>query len=301
MQELAGSVIAAARTPTVRNGANMETPDTAYWKAIAKFYPTLDAGTQQEIGLRLVKRLWLWEAWAHIADENGNVRRALAFWCRDYWDLGSLAQLDPLTTLISTIVPTHPFGPALYYSVAVEHSVEASEKKAAGLTEGYLRESELQQFIDGGGGFGYYVSDAALSKISAVADNAPSAWVVIDAGNALPASELRALTAIAPVVTTPQQLAALPKQPFRASANLSAFAFRDQNDRIIAVVSNPSTLPTASAVNGTISLSGLGAGKYSVTNLFTKQSTTATATKGGITLSIALSRWDTAAFAITHT
>jgi hypothetical protein len=276
----------------------METPDAAYWRAIAKFYPSLNSASQQEVGLKLAKRLWLWEAWAHIADQNGSVRRALAFWSRDYWDVGSLAQLNPLPTLISTIVPTRPFGPALYYSVSVERSVEATEKKAAGLTEGYLRESEVQQFIDAGGGFGYYVSDAALSKISTSAGNAPSAWVVIDAGNAIPAAELRALRATAPVVTTPQQLAALPNQPFKASSTFSAFAFRDQANRIIAVVSNPSTLPTAGSASGSVSLAGLTPGRYQVTNLFTNQTSIVVTTNGGLTLPVSLSRWDTEVLAI---
>jgi hypothetical protein len=297
MEELGGGVIAAARTPTVRNGQNIETPDTAYWKAIASFYPSLNAAARQEVGLKLVKRLWLWEAWAHIADQNGSVRRALAFWSRDYWDGGSLAQLNPLTTLISTIVPTRPFGAALYYSVAVERYVEATEKQGAALTEGYLRQSELQQFIDSGG-LGYYVSDAALAKISTSAGNAPSAWVVIDAGNALPASELRALRATAPVVTTPQQLAALPNQPFKASSALSAFAFRDQSSRIIAVVSNPSTLPTAGSVSGTVAIAGLAPGRYRMTNLFTNQTSTLMTVKGGLSLTVALSRWDTEVLAI---
>jgi hypothetical protein len=298
MQELAGGVIAAARTPTVRNGQNMESPDAAFWNSIAHFYPTLSAATQQEVGLKLAKRLWLWEAWAHIADGHGHVRRALALWDRDYWDAGSLAQLDPLTTLISTIVPTRPFGAALYYSVSVERSVEASEKKGPGLTEGYLPQSQLQQFIDAGGGFGYYVSDAALAKINPSAGNVPSAWVVIGAGNALPAAELRALQATAPVVTTPQQLAALPNQPFKASAPLSAFAFRDQNNRIIAVISNPSTLPTATSVSGTVAFAGLATGRYQVTNLFTNQTTTVVSANGTLTLPVTLTRWDTAVLAI---
>jgi hypothetical protein len=298
LQELGSGVIAAARTPTVRNGQNMETPDSRYWSAIADFYPSLSHTAQQEVGLKLAKRLWLWETWAHIADQNGVVRRALAFWCRDYWDVGSLAQLNPLTTLISTIVPTRPFGPALYYSVAVERYVEATEKQGASLTSGYLKEPELEAFIDAGGGFGYYVSDAALPKISRAAGNAPSAWVVIDAGNALPASELHALEATAPVVTTPQELAALPNQPFRASAKLSAFAFRDQNNRVIAVVSNPSTQPNAVGVSGSVAFAGLTGGRYAVTNLFTNQTQTLTTTNGTLTLPISLSRWDTEVFAV---
>ena len=44
MQELAGFVIAAAREPLMRNGANLEADDPAYWSAIAQFYPSLSSG-----------------------------------------------------------------------------------------------------------------------------------------------------------------------------------------------------------------------------------------------------------------
>src|SRR6185312_5345556 len=94
IQELAGFVLAAAREPLIRNGANLEADDEAYWTAIAKFYPALNQADQREVGQKLLKRLWVWSAWAHIADRSGNVRRALAFVSRDYWDDGKLTALD---------------------------------------------------------------------------------------------------------------------------------------------------------------------------------------------------------------
>ena len=44
--------IAAAREPDMRNGANLEANDSAYWQAIASFNPSLDAADQQEKGLK---------------------------------------------------------------------------------------------------------------------------------------------------------------------------------------------------------------------------------------------------------
>ncbi len=294
--ELAGASIAAAREPLVRNGANLEADDAAYWSAIASFYPTLSAADQKEVGYKLLKRLWSWQAWSHIADRSGLVRRALAFTSRDYWDVGTLSVLDPLTSLIQTVVPTAPFGPALYYSKNVEHAFELAEQSNPGF-QPYLPSNVLQQFIDAGGGFGYYVSDAALPTISKSAGNAPSAWLVVGAGTSLPASELARLGGTAPVVTTPQALAALSNQPFRLSAGLTGFAFKDQTGRIIVVVSNPSAAAAASAVSGTVALSGLNSGAIKVEDLMANTSEMLSG-NGTLTIPVSLPRWDTQILAI---
>ena len=119
---LGAYAIAAAREPNMRNGANLEANDTAYWQAIASFNPNLDAASQQEKGLKLLKRSWLEASWAHVATRSGKVRRALAFISRDYWDRG---QIDPtLQNLITSIYPVAPFGFAVYYSTAAERAVE---------------------------------------------------------------------------------------------------------------------------------------------------------------------------------
>lgn len=295
LQELAGFVIAAAREPAMRNGANLESDDSAYWQAIASFYPSLSASDQQEVGYKLMKRTWLWSSWAHIDNRGGHVRRALAFATRDYWDVGTLTALNPLTTLIQTIYPVAPFGPALYYSVNVERAIEGTEAQQSpgGSFTPYLTWAQLQQFLDAGGGFGYYVSDVALPSISAGNHNVPSAWVVIGAGNYMPSGELAALQKIAPVVTTPQQLAALPNQPFAVTGGLTGFAFVDQRGHHMVVLSNPSTQPNAGSLSGTVTLRGLTDSNYTVQNPFTGQSQTVSTSNGVLSMPMTLTRWDT--------
>jgi hypothetical protein len=302
MQEVAGYVLAAAREPLMRNGANIEADDAAYWDAIASFYPSLSATAQKEVGAKLLKRLWVWSSWAHIADRSGNVRRALAFASRDYWDAGSLASLDPLTSLIQTIYPAQPFGPAVYYSGSVEHTREHQQ----GVQNGpgtfdfyYLAPSVLQTFVDAGGVAGYYVSDAALGKIGKKLTNAPSAWIVLDAQNEMTSSEMSQLKAIAPVVTTPAALAALPNQPLSFTGGLTGFGFYDQNKRLIVVVTNPSTQPTAAAITGTIKLGTLKASSYTATDLFTNATSKLTVSKNQATMPVTVGRWDTRVFALT--
>lgn len=286
----------------MRNGANLEADDTAYWTAIAKFYPTLDAPAQREIGLKLLKRLWLWSAWAHVADRHGTVRRALAYASRDYWDKGSLAALDPLTRLIQAIRPARPFGPALYYSVAAERAVEQQSAAQSGPGKSphtALSPAELQAVIEGGVPLGYYVSDAALGRIARGGANAPSAWVVVGSMRQMPPSERAALAALAPIVSSPAAYDALPSQPIRLTGGLAGFAFIDQSGRLIVVVSNPDESPRARARSGTLRLAGLEGTAARVTDLFGDASeTTIPVDSGAAIMPLSIERWDTRVFAI---
>ncbi len=296
--ELAGYVLAAAREPAMRNGANLEADDAAYWAAIASFYPSLSATSQTDVGLALLKRVWIWSAWAHIADRAGDVRRAIAFVSRDYWDVGTLHRLAPMPSLITSLVPTQPFGAALYYPVSVERATEAAN--AATLPPGavpntYLAPADLQMLLDSGAPIGYYISDAALPKISVAAGNAPSAWVVIDPANLLPAAEMAQLKAVAPVVTSLSQLAALPDQPLLFSPGLAGFGFRAQTGQVVVVASNPSTAATAPSVTGSIA-ARVGNGSFVVTEKLSNTRTTLTAVAGVVTVPVNLSPWDTKVF-----
>lgn len=307
VQELAGPVLGAAREPLLRNGANLEADDAAYWAAIAQFYPMLSAADQQEVGYKLLKRTWIWSSWAHIADRSGNIRRALAFMSRDYWDAGTLTapQLGALQTAIQAVVPAQPFGPAIYYSASIERSVEQVQASAAGAGvyapwNLYMQASDLQIFLDSGSASGYYVSDAALPAISQGGGNAPSAWVVIDPTNSLPAWEQSQLAAIAPVVNSASQLAALPNQPLTLPAGLTGFGFFDQNGRLIIVTSNPSTDPNATAITGTFTFNGTGFrdGLHNWSNLLTGESGSIYFSNGSSSAFRTIDRWDTQAYEI---
>jgi hypothetical protein len=297
--ELAGYILAAAREPLMRNGANMEADDTAYWSAIASFYPSLSAAARQEVGLKLLKRLWVWSAWAQIADRSGNPRRALAYASRDYWDVGSLTRIGPAATLIHTIVPAHPFGAALYYSVAVERATETASAAATplgGVPNTYLMPPALQGFLDGGGTVGYYVSDAALPALGAA--NAPAAWVVLGAGAMLPTSERAALQALAPIVTSASALAALPHMPLQISGGLAGFGFISNAGLVTVVVSNPSSSATAASVYGTVKVAESSPGQYVVTELQAGTTRVVTQANGYIAWPVDVARWDTEIFSI---
>jgi putative flippase GtrA len=301
MQELAGFVIGAAREPLLRNGASLEADVPEFWATIDRAYPGLDAAARRAAGQGILKRLWLWSAWAHIADRDGQVRRALAFTSRFYWDQGSLALLDPLTRLIQTITPVRPFGPALYYPVSVERAIEAREGRAAGpgrTPATYLPAAALQTLLDAHG-LGYYVSDAALAHIHQGGAAVPSAWVVLDAQGLLPAPERAALTALAPVVTSAAELAALPGQPLTLPAGLAGFGFYDQDARLIVVLSVPDVSAAAQPVVGTVRLAGLAPGCYRATDLFSGV-TTALAVAAGVPaeLPVKLDRWETQVLAL---
>jgi len=300
IQELAGFALAAAREPLIRNGANLEADDEPYWTAIGKFYPTLGPEDQREVGQKLLKRLWVWSAWAHVADRSGHVRRAIAFASRDYWDGGSLAALDPLSKVIRATVPARPFGPALYYSVAVERAVEQTAARNIGTRDReiptYLPAADLQTLIDSGAPVGYYVSDAALATIGkGSARNAPSAWIVPGAGGLLPAAEQSALQSVAPVVTSADALAALPDQPLKLSKGLAGFGFYDAGGKLILVVSNPATRSDAQPISGMVQLTNLETadGVHQLRNLLTGASQPVTVSGHSATFPIELARWDT--------
>jgi hypothetical protein len=206
-----------------------------------------------------------------------------------------------LTRLIQTIVPVRPFGPALYYPVSVERAVEAHGAAAAGPGRGfatYLPAAELQALLDANG-LGYYVSDAALANIRKGDAAVPSAWVVLGAQDLLPAAEHQALAALAPVVTSAAELAALPGQPLAMPAGMAGFGFFDAAGRLILLVSNPSTAPDAKPVSGEVILAGLPPGTWRVTELFTGATTTLAVAAGRPSrLPVALARWETSVLAL---
>jgi hypothetical protein len=299
--ELSGYILAAARDPQTRNGANLEADDAAFWAAMASFYPGLPEATRQELGLKLLKRLWVWSAWAHIADANGTTRRALAFASRNYWDGASIARIGPAAGLIRSITPAHPFGAALYYSVAVERRMEAASAGAARPGEApttYLMPPVLQKFLDGGSTVGYYVSDAALPALRH--ENAPSAWVVLGPNSFLPLAERKALQSVAPIVTSAAELAALSDQPLKLSPGLAGFAFISSAGKLVVVVSNPSSAADARSVPGSVRIAQSTAGAYRITEMQSGSSITVHQANGVLSWPLTILRWDTQIYTLQH-
>jgi hypothetical protein len=290
VQGIAGSVIAAAREPSIRNGAYLSANDSGFWAAVAQFNPTLKAAAQKEWGTKQLKRQWLEFAWAHVGTRNGSVRRALAFAWRDHWDAGTV---DPTTTsLIQTITPARPFGFGLYYSTAVERAIEPTVPATLGA---YLSPNDLlalRQTIP----LNYYVSDASLPKLAR--DAWPAAWIVLDAANLLPPAELASLSAIAPVFTSASQAQAYANAPLSFTGGLTGTGFVDQKGRIIITVTNPSTAANAATINGSMVLRGIGNGSFVLTDLYANTTTAVYASGGTATIPVSVGRWDTMAFAL---
>ena len=286
---IGGYVMAAAREPDMRNGANIEAEDGAYWEAIASFNPTLDAADQQEKGLKLLKRAWLEASWAQIATRQGTVRRAMAFMERDYADAGSL---DPtLQNLIGSIVPTQPFGLAVYYSTNAERALEAAIAPQDPYTEAYYNPSLLFALKNAGVPVDYFVSDAALGALQPAAR--PAAWVILEHPELIPAAEMQQLQGIAPVLTSAAQVRSF-AAPLAFSGGLTGTAFFDQNSRLILTVTNPA----ASTTNGTVTLRGVPNGTYNVLDLFANTTVRVTVSGGSVTVPLSVARWDTVAYAI---
>jgi hypothetical protein len=311
LQGLMGAVMASAREPLIRNGATLESDngDSGYQQNIINAYPTLSSAAQTEIGNKLLKREWAWHAFSYIADRSGNVRRALCYVNRDDFDGGDISAINPLATVMQSVYPVRPFGAAYYYSDTLARAVEYGQLTNAGAGNQpglpyYM--STLQQFVEGASPgstvtpVGYYISDAALPKITKGGANAPFAWVVIDPTNQLTSSEQSELAAIAPVVKSQSALAALPNNPLTLPAGMSGFGFYDQNGRLILVLTNISVQPNAGSVSGTISLNGtsFSNGTHTWTSLLTRSSGPIGFSNGFGSLAKTLTRWDTDVIAI---
>jgi hypothetical protein len=285
---IGGMVLAAAREPDIRNGANLSADDDSFWQAAANFWSDLSPADQHERGLKELKRAWLETAWSQIATRQGTSRRAMAFMSRDYWDGGSI---DPqVQTLIQTVVPTKPFGFALYYSNAAERAKEATVPASGDLNATYMNPDILMNFKNQGGVVDYYVGTAGLANLQT--GYKPVAWLVLD--GTVPAAEIASLKAIAPVLISLGAAKRFPHSPLAYSTGLTGIGFYDQSNRLIVTVTNQGT----ATVNGKITLRTLAAGTYVATDLFTNATIRFTVASGGGVLPAAVARWDTRAFSI---
>ena len=285
---IGGMVLAAAREPDIRNGANLSADDDQFWQATAAFWPNLSAADRHERGLKELKRAWLETAWSQVATREGDSRRAMAFLSRDYWDGGKLDA--KVTQLIRTVVPSKPFGFALYYSNAAERVKEARVPVSGDLNASYMNPEILMHFKNGGGAVNYYVATAGLANLQAASK--PAAWLVLDTG--VPAAELAKLRTIAPVLTSLAAARTFANAPLSYSAGLTGIGFFDQRNRLIVTATNQGP----GAINGNITLKSLPAGNYTATDLIAGGAITFTVGANGGVLPLTVGRWDTRAFAI---
>lgn len=246
----------AAREPDMRFGAHMDAVggQGEYGRSVS------NAGKSAEWGDKHITQQWLSVGWAHHVTRAGKVERAVMYFLRSYWDAG--ATPVPEMTLILEHIPRHPFGPAFYYSVAIERSFETGNGKYG--NSSWICLDKLNREIlpvkpgsrsgnARGLCLGYYVSDVGIDHLAAA--DRPSAWIVYDSDR-LPAAEKTKLQAMAPIYdidagrtdasgTKAKELLDIGPIHFAQESDqcINGLAFVDQNDSVIVMISN--TLETA--------------------------------------------------------
>ncbi|PWC89379.1 hypothetical protein TSH100_04875 [Azospirillum sp. TSH100] len=299
--------IHAARAPDAHFGHMMSSSEDDYWGAVNSLYTGVTGTVRDELGWGRLEQTWLQSGWTMIADDQGGVRRAAEQWSRSYHDWGEVKQ--PWLDMLRDIVPTRPFGPALYYSANAEKAMNALEPAGNSIGNAYLGEllEPITKLHDAGVPFGYYVSDAALPSMTKA--SAPSAFIIPQATyeghNLFSDAEIAALKAKAPVLIGDEALnyhhplTFTDKDP---DAQITGYGFYDQKDRLIVVASdrvdfNDTASRKAVATHVDLQLAN---GHYSVQDLMhnTTQGFDVVNGVGGFDTTIA--RWDTGVYAITH-
>ena len=308
--------IAAAYEPLIHHWANMECVCPDYWGGVYYNFPNLTGegsnkitysgevftlnNTQMELGRKRLKRLWLETAFAHIADRDGNVRRAVCAFERYYWD--NVGSIDAsIVQVYNSIRPKKAFGPAVYYSEAIQRHCEKNKTTYMGTWN-----EQITEFREKGIACNYYVSDAALDHITE--NSKPAFWILpVQSGitlATLPAEEKAKLEAIAPIVesTNVTNYKGNVLNLSGGNYNATGYGFYDQNDRLIIAVSDRiqkgetnSNLPST-RIRITIKLDEDGA--YHATEQFTGEVINFTVVEGIGLIVADLERWDTKVFAI---
>ncbi|WP_042445654.1 carbohydrate-binding domain-containing protein [Azospirillum sp. B510] len=299
--------IHAARAPDAHFGHMMSSSENDYWGAVNSLYTGVSGTARDELGWGRLEQTWLQSGWTMIADDQGGVRRAAEQWSRSYHDWGEVKQ--PWLDMLRDIVPTRPFGPALYYSANAEKAMNALEPAGNSIGNAYLGEllEPITKLHDAGVPFGYYVSDAALPAMTKA--GAPSAWIIPQAtyqGHALFSdAEIAALKAKAPVLigdealTYHHPLTFTDKDP---DAQITGYGFYDQKDRLIVVASdrvdfNDTAARKAVATHVELQLAD---GHYTVQDLMHNGSQGFDVVNGVGGFDTTIARWDTGVYAITH-
>ena len=297
----------AAREPDARYGQMLESSHEEFWGPVAATWPDLSASEREELGWKRLKRVWLESGWTHVATRQGDVRRAAEAFQRHYWDQGEID--DAWLERVQDIYPARPFGPALYYSVALER---VYEERVAKDNRNYLKDAYLGSGVqavtdlrEAGVPFNYYVSDATLSSLGD--GYKPSAWLVperyLDEQDRLPAGELQELEKVAPVLSSEEAKAQSPLKlsTTQAGRTITGYGFFDQQGRLIVVASDQIKLDESGdpgAVKATVSLD-LPDGSYRAEELFSEKAVDFEVRSGTGAFDITVDRWDTQVFAIT--
>ena len=269
------------------------------------------------------KHLWLSSGWTYIVDRNGNVRRASQLFQRNNWDAAQ--DCPDQVAVMRAHIPTHPFGPAFYYSdntarhyelpdyvedvgywfyanmqIGISTLIPAGQPNAS-------TEPWLTQVIQGVN-LGYWMSDATDPSTLKPAD-IPSAWMLYHVEH-LPADELAKLQAVAPVYDVGQDSTstrgdtnkwsgadkALAAGPVHATGNgLNMLAFIDQNGSVIIMVTNQDATDQNA---GALVFNNVSNGSFNLIGLLGTPSTNMTVANNAATVPISVAAYDTVVYEI---
>jgi hypothetical protein len=293
----------AAREPEAYYAHVLSASEKNYWDAVSQIWSNLSPGTQQELGWKRLKRIWIESGWVHIANRDGSVRRAFGAYMPFYHSLGEIKQ--EWVQMIHDIVPVRPFGAAYYYSVGIERQIEKrTTGKSLGFKGAYLYSytfDKVTKHRENGIPVNYYVSDVATSSL--LTKNHPTAWILPQrydeyGKDLLPVKERKILEQIAPIYSE-KNINQLVKQPLafnnKNKRNITGFGFYDNKDRLIVVVSDAinenSSEQDIKNFSVLINLI-LPQGQYKVEDYLGKDAKIITS-NGEAKININLERWDT--------
>jgi|GEM_PF-1320349 len=263
------------------------------------------------------KHLWLSAGWTYIVNRDGSVRRASQVFQRNNWDAATAC--PDQVAVMRAHVPTHPFGPALYYSDNVARQLESPSSSyywfynylQRGIVTRFATDYPWVQPWEGvvqGVNLGYWMSDATDPSTLKPAD-IPSAWMLYDA-DLLPADELAKLQALAPVydIMLPQGSTqgganalsgadlAVAAGPVHTTGNgLNMLAFVDQNGSVIIMVTNQDATDQPA---GLLVFNNVSNGNFNLLGLLGTPSSTMTVTNNAATVPISVAAYDTVVYEI---
>jgi hypothetical protein len=303
----------ASLAPDVPMGVYMDGDYSDYWSGV-----NANNWTTQE-GWLYLRHMALSAAWTMVANKDGSVRRAAQAFQRGNWDWGTIPQV--VTDQMVGHVPTHPFGPALYYSQNVMEYFESPNNETnyyyfwpyleRGIGTRLSTDYPWLQPYEGvvqGLNLGYWVSDATDPSTLKDADK-PSAWLLYSSSH-LPATELAKLQAVAPVydILLPQGSTeggsnalsgadlALAAGPVHATGTgLNMLAFIDQNGSVILMVTNQDATDQSA---GALVFSNVSNGNFNLVGLLGTPSTTMTVANNTTTVPISVAAYDTVVYEI---
>ncbi len=215
---------------------------------------------------RFVKQHWFGVMWAHCATRDGGLRRAVMSWSGNHSNQGRAPKA--VYDLVQARYPAAPFGPALYYSVSVEKSLEKEQK--------YWRfDWDIEKFAAQGFVPVYAVSDTAIDRLKF----APTAFISDEIDRISP-EERKKVEAIAPLYDHNVGIDKIPL-PVRVQG-ATGFAFVDQNKKTVIVAARPMS-QWKDRIRGevTVEFSGIKDGVYRARDLIDYDKEFTITVKGG--------------------